>query len=57
VQAVGRSARSYFAGREAANVATAVALIAGTGVARTVGNFMIGLSRPPYPVRLFTDEG
>lgn len=51
-----REARHYYAGEEAARVASAVAIIVGTPVSKVLGNFYLGLSNPHLPTRLFTDE-
>jgi len=57
MKAFARAARKYFAGKEAAKVASAVALIVGTPVSRVLGNFYLGLSNPHLPTRLFSSEG
>jgi hypothetical protein len=51
-----REARKYYAGEEAAKVASAVAIIVGTPVSRVLGNFYLGLSNPHIPSRLFVSE-
>lgn len=57
MRSLAREARSYYAGEEAASVASAVAILVGTPVSRVLGNFYIGLSNPRLPSRLFTSEG
>ena len=49
-------ARAYYSSDEAARQTCGVALIVGSAVSRVIGNFFIGLNKPPYPTRLFTDE-
>ena len=49
-----RPARLEFTHRE--DLVSAVALVVGTPLSRIMGNFYLGVSRPPYPVRLFDDE-
>ena len=56
MRSLAREARKYFAGEEAARVASAVALIIETPVSRVLGNFYLGLSNPRLPTRLFTSE-
>jgi len=51
-----RETRQYYAGAEAAKVASAAAIIVGTPVSRVLGNFYLGLSNPHLPSRLFTSE-
>ncbi len=51
-----REARQYYAGEEAAKVASAVAIIVGTPVSRVLGNFYLGVSNPHLPSRLFSLE-
>jgi hypothetical protein len=56
MKSIAREARKYYAGPEAAKVASAVALIVATPVSRVLGNFYIGLSNPHLPSRLFSSE-
>jgi hypothetical protein len=56
MKSLSRDARKYYAGEEAAKVASAVAIIVGTPVSRVLGNFYLGLSNPHLPSRLFTSE-
>jgi hypothetical protein len=51
-----REARQYFAGEEAARVASAVAILVSTPVSRVLGNFYLGVSAPHLPTRLFDSE-
>jgi hypothetical protein len=51
-----RETRQYYAGEEAAQVASAVAVVVGTPVSRVLGNFYIGLGNPNLPTRLFSSE-
>jgi len=53
--AVTASARKYAASAEHGAAIEAVALIVGSPVSRVIGNFWLGIDRPPYPARLFTD--
>ena len=56
MRSLAREARKYYAGEEAAKVASAVAIIVGTPVSRVLGNFYLGLSNPHLPSRLFSSE-
>jgi hypothetical protein len=56
MKAFSREARKFYAGEEAAKVASAVAIIVGTPVSRVLGNFYLGLSNPHLPSRLFSSE-
>jgi len=56
MKSLAREARKYYAGEEAARVASAVAIIVGTPVSRVLGNFYLGLSNPYLPSRLFSSE-
>jgi hypothetical protein len=49
-----RAARIEFTSQ--ADLVSAVALIVGTPLSRIMGNFFLGVSRPPYPVRMFDTE-
>ena len=56
MKSLAREARKYYAGDEAAKVASAVAIIVGTPVSRVLGNFYLGLSNPHLPSRLFSSD-
>ncbi|MDZ7679470.1 MAG: STAS/SEC14 domain-containing protein [Acidimicrobiales bacterium] len=53
VAAVDREARRMFASTTAMN---RQALLVGSPLSRTLGNFFVKLSRPAMPVKLFDDE-
>ena len=53
VAAVDREARRMFASTTATN---RQALLVGSPLSRTLGNFFVKLSRPAMPVKLFDDE-
>ena len=46
----------YAAGPEAASVTSRLAMLVGSPVSRMLVNVMIGMWKPTYPTRLFTDE-
>jgi hypothetical protein len=56
MKSLAREARQYYAGEEAAKVASAVALMVDTPVSKVLGNFYIGLSKPHLPSRLFSSD-
>jgi len=56
MRSIAREARHYYAGTEAASVASACAILVGTPVSEVLGNFYIGLSNPHLPSRLFTSD-
>lgn len=56
MKSMSRETRKYYAGEEAAKVASAAAIIVGTPVSRVLGNFYLGLSNPHLPSRLFSSE-
>ena len=56
IKSVDRAARLYASSKEAAQWVSATALLVESPVSRMVGNFFLGVNRPPYPTRLFTSE-
>jgi hypothetical protein len=56
MKSMSRETRKYYAGEEAAKVASAAAIIVGTPASRVLGNFYLGLSNPHLPSRLFSSE-
>ncbi len=50
-----REAREYYAGPENARVVLAVALLVRSSISRLMGNFFLGLNRPPFPLKLFAE--
>lgn len=50
-----REARAIYAGDEALGFTRCCAIVIGSPVARVIGSFFLGLNRPRYPTRLFTD--
>jgi hypothetical protein len=51
-----REARRFFAGEQAAAVIRAQAIVSRGAVGRMIGNFFLGLNKPPFPTRIFEDE-
>ena len=56
VHSMAREARMYYAGEETAKWESAAALIISSGAGRMLGNFFMGLNKPLFPTKLFTDE-
>ena len=52
---ISKDARDYFANERTASIQRATALLIGSPVSRVIGNFFMGLNKPSYPTRLFTD--
>lgn len=57
VRSVSKDARSFFIGKENQALSSNVALVAGTAISSMIGNFFLGLNKPPFPTRVFADEG
>ena len=53
---VTREARDLFASDDYTKVAEQSALLVTSPVSRVVSNFFVGLNKPLYPLRVFTDE-
>lgn len=51
-----REARIYYSGPEAAQVASAMALLSGSRVSALIANFFITVTKNSIPTKLFTDE-
>jgi hypothetical protein len=51
-----REAREYYTGPETAKVTLGMAMLVGSSVGRMIGNFLIQVNRPHFPIRLFADE-
>jgi hypothetical protein len=49
-------ARRYFSSAETLAIVNATALLVGGPVSRMLGNFFIGLNKPPVDIRIFDDE-
>jgi hypothetical protein len=51
-----REARQHMAGEATAKIAKAQALLVDTGLSKIIGNFLLGLNKPPYPTKMFTSD-
>jgi hypothetical protein len=56
VRRVTKEARALFASDEYTKVAGQSALLVTSPVSRVISNFFVGLDKPIYPVRVFTNE-
>jgi hypothetical protein len=55
-RAITRQAREYYTGAENAKVTAGTAMLINSSVGRIIGNFLIQVNRPAFPIRLFSDE-
>ena len=51
-----REGRAYSARKETVSDIQALAILIGSSVGRMLGSFFLGLNKPPYPTKLFTDK-
>jgi hypothetical protein len=56
IQSVSHEARRYYGQKEAAKLFCAQALLVESPLSRVIGNFMLGLNKTLFPIKLFTDE-
>ena len=56
VQKVPRESREVFVGEKNIASSSSVALVVSSPVQRVIGNFFMGLNRPPIPAQLFSSE-
>jgi hypothetical protein len=56
VRSISHESREYLSGEEATSIASSLAIITGTPISKIIGNFLIGINKPPYPVKLFTSQ-
>lgn len=53
---INRDARTFASSEEACEITSAVALLVDSPVSRVIGNFFLGINKPPFPTKLFTSE-
>jgi hypothetical protein len=51
-----RDARMHYIRPEAAGEVAALAMLIDSQISRILGNFFVNVNRPPFPLRLFTEE-
>jgi hypothetical protein len=57
VRSLSRDARNYYTRSPEANALySCVALVVGSPLSSAVGNFFIGINKPPMPIRVVTSE-
>jgi hypothetical protein len=57
VRSLSRDARNYYTRSPEANALySCVALVVGSPLSRAVGNFFMGINKPPMPIRLVDSE-
>jgi hypothetical protein len=54
--AITRQAREHYTGPETARMTLGMAMLVGSPIGRIIGNFLIQVNRPRFPIRLFSDE-
>ncbi|MFH1427329.1 MAG: STAS/SEC14 domain-containing protein [Patescibacteria group bacterium] len=55
VKSVTRQARQYLSSDEVSKITKASAVLVSWPISRVIGNFFIGLNKPSYPTKLFTE--
>lgn len=53
---ISREARTHFSDAQVRRHTVAQALVIDSGPSRVMGNFFLGLNKPPFPTKLFTSE-
>ena len=56
VKSVEQKARRYYSGVEAGRAYKAVALVVNSPISKMLGNFFLGLNKPPMPTKLFNSK-
>ena len=56
VKSITHEAREYLSGEEVERITAACALLIGSPVSKVIGNFFLGINKPPYPIKIFTTE-
>lgn len=56
VKSISLEAREYISGEEATKIASSLAILASSPISKIIGNFLISLNKPSYPVKLFTSK-
>ena len=51
-----RESRNYASGKEVSKITEAMALLIKSPVSKVLGNIFLGINKPPYPTKLFTDK-
>ena len=56
IKSVSKEARDFGNNEEGISITTAFGILIGAPISRMIGNLFIGVTKPPYPTRLFTEE-
>lgn len=56
IKSVTREAREYVSSPESMRFMSVLALLIGSPISKVVGNFFLGINKPPYPTKIFTSE-
>jgi hypothetical protein len=56
VKSVSKEAREFYSGPKGAERTNGLAMIINSPVAKVIGNFLIGINKPIYPIKLFSSE-
>ena len=56
IRSISREGREFGTSDEVKNMTTALAILVDSAISSVIGNFYLGLNKPPYPTKLFTSE-
>ncbi|MCB9136493.1 MAG: hypothetical protein H6636_13785 [Anaerolineales bacterium] len=56
VKSISQEARTFVSIEGNSSLVSSAALLVGSLISRVIGNFFLGINKPPTPVSLFTDE-
>ena len=56
IKSMPRESRIYLSGEEATKTASALAVLIETSISKIIGNFILGLNKPTYPVKMFNSK-
>ncbi|MCX6175173.1 MAG: STAS/SEC14 domain-containing protein [Ignavibacteriales bacterium] len=55
-KSISREARHFYSSKEVTDNVTALAFLVESTTSKVLANFFLGLNKPPYPTKLFTNE-
>jgi hypothetical protein len=56
IKSINREAREYISDEKTTNQVSTSALLVGSPLSKVIGNFSLGINKPPYPTKMFTSE-
>lgn len=56
MKSVSSEARAHYGSEIPAAYSLAQALLVGSLISRVIGNFFLGINKPPFPIKMFTSE-